>query len=103
VKIRKNDNVLIIAGKDRGKKGKVRLAYPGEDRIVIEGLNLVKKHVKSTKEVKQTGTIEREAPVSVADVMLVCNKCNHPARVGFRILKDGKKVRTCSVCHEVID
>ena len=103
MKIRKEDNVLVIAGKDRGKKGKVRFAHPDDKRVVIEGVNLIKKHTKAIRNVRQAGIIEREAPIDISNVMLVCEKCNHPTRVGFRILQDGTKTRVCRVCHEVID
>jgi large subunit ribosomal protein L24 len=103
MKIRKNDTVLVIAGKDRGKKGKVRFAYPRQERILVEGINFIKKHSRARGAVAQAGIIEREAPISVSDVMLLCSKCNHPARVGFRFLADGKKVRVCRSCGEVID
>ena len=101
--IRKNDTVLVIAGKDRGKKGKVRFAYPKEERVIVEGINFIKRHTRATGAVRQAGIIEREAPVHVSDVMLICSKCNHPTRVGFHFLEDGRKVRICRSCHEVID
>ncbi|MBI4285292.1 MAG: 50S ribosomal protein L24 [Chloroflexi bacterium] len=103
MKIRKNDNVLVIAGKDKGKKGKVRFAYPRDERVIVEGINFQKKHSKAKGAARQAGIIEREATVHVADVMLVCNKCNKPTRVGFRTLEDGRKVRLCRSCHEVIE
>jgi large subunit ribosomal protein L24 len=103
MKIRKGDSVLVIAGKDRGKKGKVRIARPGDQRVIIEGVNLIKKHAKAIRDVRQAGIIEREAPVDSSNIMLLCNKCNHPTRVGFRLLQDGSKARVCRVCHEVID
>ena len=103
MKIRKNDNVLVIAGKDRGKTGKVRFSYPRDERILVEGVNMIKRHTRATKGVRQAGIIEREAPIQVSNVMLLCNKCNHPTRVGFRFLEDGKKVRICRSCGEVID
>jgi len=103
MKIRKNDTILVIAGKDKGKKGKVRFAYPKEERLIVEGINFIKRHTKARGEVKQAGIIEREAPIHVSDVMLLCGKCNHPTRVGSRFLKDGKKVRFCCSCGEVID
>jgi len=103
MKIRKNDNVLVIAGKDKGKKGKVRFAYPKDERILVEGINFVKRHTKAMRQVRQAGIIEREAPIHVSDVMLLCSKCNHPTRIGFRFLEDGKKVRICRACGEVID
>jgi large subunit ribosomal protein L24 len=103
VKIRKNDTVLVIAGKDRGKKGKVRYAYPKDERVLVEGINFVKKHSRARGAARQAGIIEREAPIPVSNVMLLCNKCSHPVRVGLRFLADGKKVRFCRSCGEVID
>ncbi len=103
MKIRKNDTVLVITGKDRGKKGKVRFAYPEENRIIVEGVNFVKKHSKAKGAAKQAGIIDLEAPLAVSSVMFLCSKCNKPARVGMQTLEDGRKVRFCRNCHEVID
>jgi len=103
VKIRKNDTVLVVTGKDRGKKGKVRFAYPQDERLLVEGINFIKRHTRARGQVRQAGIVEREALIHVSDVMLLCGKCNHPTRVGFRSLKDGKKVRFCHSCGEVID
>jgi len=103
VKIRKGDSVLVIAGKDRGKKGKVRAADYKDNRVTVEGANMVKKHAKTVPGAQQGGIVEREASLHVSDVMLVCSKCNHPARIGVRVLEGGKKVRFCRVCQEVID
>jgi len=102
MKIRKNDTVLVVAGKDRGKKGKIRSAFPKKERVLVEGVNLIKKHTRALRQVRQAGIIERESPIHVSDVMLLCGECNHPTRIGFR-LEDGKKVRICRVCHEVIN
>ena len=103
MKIRKDDTVLVIAGKDRGKKGKVRFAYPKNNTLVVEGINFIRKHARATGRVKQAGIIEQEAQIAVSNVMLLCSRCNHPTRVGFRFLEDGRKVRICRVCHEVIE
>ncbi len=103
MKIRKNDTVLVITGKDRGKKGKVRFAYPKEERLLVEGVNFVKRHTRARGQARQAGIIEREAPIRVSNVMLLCSRCNHPVRVGFRVLEDGRKVRICRSCCEVID
>ena len=103
MKIKKNDTVLVIAGKDRGKKGEVRFSYPKNERLLVDGVNFIKRHARATGRVRQAGIIEREAPIHVSNLMLVCNKCNRPTRIGFRFLKDGKKVRFCKSCHEVID
>ena len=101
--IRKNDTVLVIAGKDVGKKGKVRFAYPKDERLLVEGINLIKRHTRARGTVRQAGIIEREEPIHVSNVMLLCNRCNHPTRIGFRYLQDGRKVRICRSCGEVID
>jgi len=103
MKIRKNDTVIIITGKDRGKKGKVRLALPDKDRVIVEGLNMIKRHSRAGRAARQAGIIELEAPIHVSNVMLLCDKCGKPARVSFRFLTDGKKVRICNSCREVID
>jgi large subunit ribosomal protein L24 len=103
MKIRKNDTVIIIAGKDRGKKGKVRRALPSEDRVIVEGLNMIKRHSRARRAARQAGIIELEAPIHVSNVMLLCDKCGKPTRVSSRLLADGKRVRICSSCREVID
>lgn len=103
MKIRRDDEVLVITGDDRGKKGKVRRYYPREDRLVVEGVNMVKRHMKPRANIRQAGIIEREAPIHVLDVMLICTKCDKPTRVGFLTLDDKTRVRVCKKCHEVID
>jgi len=103
MKIRKDDTVIVIAGKDKGKKGKVRRALPSENRVIVEGLNMIKRHSRARRAVRQAGIIELEAPIHVSNVMLLCNKCGEPTRVNFRFLADGKKVRICNSCQEVID
>jgi large subunit ribosomal protein L24 len=103
MKIRKNDDVLVIAGKDRGKKGKVRFAYPKDERVIVEGVNMIKTHARTpATQARQGGLVEREATLHVSNLMLVCNKCNKPARVGFKTV-EGKKIRVCRACGEVID
>ncbi len=101
--IRKNDNVLVVTGKDKGKKGRVRFVYPKKNRILVEGINFIKMHSRAGAQVRQAGIVEREAPIHISNVMLVCNRCNKPVRVGFRKLEDGRKVRICRSCSEVID
>jgi len=103
MKIRKNDNVIITAGKDRGKSGKVRRSFPKEDRVVVEGHNMIKRHSRARRATRQAGIIEMEAPIHVSNVMLICTKCGKPTRVGFQTLADGKRVRICRSCQEVID
>ncbi len=103
MKIRKNDTVLVISGKDKDKKGKVRSTIPRNERLLVEGVNFIKRHVRATGTVRQAGIIEREASIHISNVMLLCNKCNRPTRIGFRLLEDGKRVRICRSCREVID
>ena len=103
MKIKKNDTVLVIAGKDKGKKGKVRYAFPQDRKIMVEGVNMIKKHAKARAQARQAGIIEREAPISVSDVMLLCEKCHKPARLGYRMLQDGRKARFCRSCGEVVE
>jgi large subunit ribosomal protein L24 len=103
MKIRKNDTVLVIAGKDRGKKGKVRKALPKKDKVIVEGANMIKRHSRAKGQARQAGIIELEAPLDISNVMLICNKCNKPTRVGFRFLSDGRKARVCRTCEEIID
>jgi len=103
MKIRKDDTVLVVTGKDKGKKGKVRFAYPKDEQVIVDGINFIKKHTRARGQVRQAGIIELEAPIHISNVLLLCNKCNRPTRVAFRFLEDGKKVRICHSCHEVID
>ena len=103
MKIRKNDTVLVIAGKDKGKTGKVRFAYPKKERVVVEGINFIKRHTRAKGTVRQAGIIQLEAPVHMSNVRLLCSRCNHPTQVNLRSLEGGKRVRVCRSCHEVID
>ena len=83
MKIRKNDTVLIIAGREKGKKGKVRRTFPEKDSVTVDGVNMVKRHSKARGAARQAGIIELEAPLNVSNMLLVCGKCNRPVRVGF--------------------
>lgn len=103
MRIKKDDTVVVISGRDKGKKGKVRFAYPKNNRLLVEGVNFLKQHARATGQARQAGIIEREEPIHASDVMLVCGKCNRPVKVGYRNLADGKKVRFCRSCDEVID
>jgi large subunit ribosomal protein L24 len=103
MKIKKNDTVLVITGKDRGKKGKVRQALPKTNRVIVDGINMMKRHSRTRGQARQAGIIDIEMPFSVSNVMLICNKCDKPTRVGYRVLDDGKKARICRNCHENID
>ncbi|MCP4683755.1 MAG: 50S ribosomal protein L24 [Desulfobacterales bacterium] len=101
-KIKKNDKVIVIAGKEKGKLGAVLKVDSAKRRIIIEKVNVVKKHAKPTQ-TNQGGIIEKEAPLNISNVMIVCNKCAEPTRIGKRILEDGSKIRVCKKCGESID
>ena len=101
-RIKKNDTVKILLGRDRGKTGKVLFVWPEKNRALIQGRNLVKKHQRKTKEDQQGGVIQKESPIDISNLMLVCQKCSKPTRVGFSALSDGTKVRLCKKCKELI-
>ena len=101
--IKKNDTVKVIAGKDKGKTGKVLRVIPKKGRAVVEKLNMVKRHLRPSEQARQGGILERESPIEMSNLMLICSKCTDPTRVGYRVLDDAKKVRFCKKCHEVID
>ena len=103
MKIKKNDTVLVISGKDRGKKGKVRQALPRANKVIVDGINMMKRHSRTRGQARQAGIIDIEMPLSVSNVMLICNRCDKPTRVGYRVLDDGKRARICRNCHENID
>ncbi len=103
MKIRKDDTVLVIAGKDKGKKAKVRFAYPATQKLIIEGINFMKKHSKARGAARQAGIIDIEEPMHVSKVMYFCSKCNKPARLGMKKLEDGRNVRFCRNCGEVVE
>ncbi len=102
--IRRNDNVLIIAGKDRGKRGRVLKVLPEKNRLIVEGVNMIKRHTKPNpgKNV-QGGIVEREASLHASNVQLVCPECGAQTRIGHKILGDGRKVRICRKCEGVVD
>lgn len=102
-KIKRDDIVLVIAGKDRGKQGQVRQVLPEDNRVVVQGVNMIKRHMRPKAMGTQAGIIEKEAPLSLSKVRLICRTCNKPARVRFRVRQDGVKVRVCGSCGEDID
>jgi large subunit ribosomal protein L24 len=101
--IKKNDTVVILSGDEKGKKGRVLAVHPGEANLIVERLNFIKRHMKPSKKYSQGGIIEKEAPVHISNVMLVCSKCDKPTRLGHKILQSGSKVRVCTKCKEVLD
>lgn len=101
--IKKNDTVKVIAGKEKGKTGRVIMVLPKKDRVVVEKINFVKRHTKPRGAAAQGGIIEKEGPIHISNVMVVCPKCDSAVRFGYKILEDDKKVRVCKKCGEQID
>ena len=104
MKIRKGDLVEVLAGNDRGERGTVHRVLPDKNQVVVSGVHIVKKHQRRTGDVRtQVGIIEREAPIHISKVGLVCSQCDRPSRVGYRVLGDGSKIRVCTRCDEALD
>lgn len=101
--IKKEDTVLVIAGREKGKKGRVLSVAPAKSSLIIEKINIIKRHMKPSRKYAQGGIIEREAPIHMSNVILVCPKCNKSTRIANLTMENGKKVRTCKKCKEVID
>jgi large subunit ribosomal protein L24 len=101
--IKKDDTVIVISGDDKGKRGRVLQIISEKDRLVIEKINMIKKHMKPNNKYKQGGIIEKEAPVRLSNVMLICSKCDKPTRIGHKMLENGDKVRICNKCGEVTE
>ncbi len=99
--IKKNDKVVVLSGKDKGKQGKVLEAMPADKKVVVEGINVATCHVKARKQGEESGIIRKEIPMYVSKVMLVCPKCGKGVRTACKTV-DGKKVRTCKKCGETI-
>ena len=99
-RVRRNDQAMVISGKDRGKKGKVLRIFPERGRVTLEGLNVVKKHVKKSQANPQGAILSKESPLPLDRVMPVCPRCNRGVRVGFKLLADGTKTRICRQCEE---
>ena len=103
MQIRKNDSVMVISGKERGKTGKVLRVNPKEDAVIIERINVVKRHTKPRGPQQAGGIVEKEASIPASNIMIMCDKCNAPVRIGKKILADGNKVRVCRRCGEALD
>ena len=101
-RIKKGDLVEVISGKDKGKRGKVLRVIPKEGKVIVEGVNMVKRHQRPNPRMREGGIVEKEAPVYASKVMVVCPSCNQRTRVGFKVL-NGNKVRYCKKCGEIID
>jgi large subunit ribosomal protein L24 len=101
-KIKKNDLVKVIAGKDNGKTGKVLGIFPKQNRAIVQGVNFIKRHLRRTSPDREAGIVQRETPLNLSNVMLICPRCNRPTRVGIIELKDKTRARKCKRCNEVI-
>ena len=101
--IKKNDNVVVISGKEKGKQGRVIAVYPSSNRLLVEKLNMIKRHTRPNQQLKQGGIVEKEAPFSLSNVKLVCSKCDKQTKVTRRADHEGKRVRVCRSCSETID
>jgi large subunit ribosomal protein L24 len=102
--VKKNDQVKVLAGRDAGRTGRVLRVFPDKNRALVENVNTVKRHTRPNPQRNiQGGIVEREAPIHLSNLQVVCPECGKPARVGFQVLSDGKKVRTCKACGGTID
>lgn len=103
MRLKKDDKVKVVTGKDKGKIGKVIKIDRDHGRVLVENINIIKRHSRPSAQNRQGGIIEREAFVHISNVMLMCSKCMEPVRVGAKVLEDGKKVRVCKRCSEILD
>jgi len=102
-RIRKEDRVMVITGRERGKSGKVLRVFPERQRAIVERLNMVKRHTRARGPASPHGIVEKEAPIHLSNLMIMCEKCNAPVRMGKRELEDGRRVRVCRRCGEQLD
>ncbi|MDA8099138.1 MAG: 50S ribosomal protein L24 [Nitrospiraceae bacterium] len=103
MQIKKNDTVLVTTGKEKGKRGRVIAVYPQENRVLIEKLNMIKRHTKPTQQLRQGGIVEKEAPISAANVKLICSKCDKPTTISRKAQGDGTRVRVCNTCEATLE
>ena len=102
MKIKQNDQIKVIAGKDKDKSGKVLRVFPKEKKAIVEGINFVKRHTRKTQQDQKGGVVQREAPISLSNLMVICTRCTKPTRVGITVLTDGTKSRYCKKCEEIL-
>jgi large subunit ribosomal protein L24 len=103
VHVRRGDTVGVIAGREKGKRGKVLRVLTGKGRVLVEHVNMVKKHQRPTQKLRQGGIIEREGALALSNVLVVCARCDKPSRTSIKVLSDGRKVRSCKRCGEAVD
>jgi large subunit ribosomal protein L24 len=103
IHVKKGDVVYVLSGKDKGKKGKVLSVMPSDGKVIVEGVNMATKHKKPKSNYQQGGIIHQEAPINSAKVMIVCERCNKPTKIGKEFLQNGDKIRVCKKCNETID
>lgn len=102
--IKKEDQVMVMAGKDRGKTGKVLRVFPGENRAIVENVNFIQRHTRANPQRNiKGGLVQREASIHISNLKVICRECGKPSRIGYAILSDGKKVRVCRNCEGTID
>jgi large subunit ribosomal protein L24 len=102
MKIQKGDQVIVLQGKDKGKKASVVRAIPDRQRVILEGVNVAKRHAKPTRATQQGGVIDKFMPVHISTVALICKSCDRPTRIGYKIEDDGEKVRVCKKCGSTL-
>jgi len=103
MQIKKNDNVMVISGKEKGKRGRVIAVYPGTNRLLVEKLNMIKRHTRPNQQLRQGGIMERESPISASNVKLICKQCDKTTTVARKDQGDGSRVRVCKSCNATID
>jgi large subunit ribosomal protein L24 len=102
MKIQKGDQVMVLQGKDKGKKAEVVRAIPDRQKLILEGVNVAKRHAKPTRATQQGGVIDKFMPVHISTVALICKSCDRPTRVGYKVENDGEKVRVCKKCGSTL-
>ncbi len=103
MQIKKNDNVMVVSGKEKGKRGRVIAVYPATNRLLIEKLNMIKRHTKPNQQLRQGGILEKESPIAAPNVRLICAKCDKPTATSRTTQGDGTRNRVCKTCNEIID
>ena len=103
IHVRRGDTVGVITGRERGKRGKVLRILTAKGRVLVEHVNMIKKHQRPTQKLRQGGIIEREGPLALSNVLVICARCDKPSRTGVNVLADGRKVRVCRRCGESVD